>query len=203
MINSNEMKNRGYKVQQKFAASFVINMIVPWAVYMILRHFFINDTVPLSITAAVPAVRTLFLWLHKHKIDYIGVVGTFSFIIALIISLFSGGNSLPLKLVHPMVSGLIGIACIISVVIGKPLLMIFIKMVNHGKGERFNSSQGRKKLKVMTSLAGGILILSSVVHIIMALTLQTSTFVPMSHIVSWVTILTLIGSVKFIVPKIK
>lgn len=115
-----------------------------------------------------------------------------------------GGNPLPLKLIHPIIFGVIGLVFLISVIIGKPLLFIIVKALRHiDNEENFNNNILHKKFTIMTVLFGGISLAGAIIHIAMAFTVSTSTFIIMSHVVSFGTILALIISGKFVVTRIK
>lgn len=203
MSASEEIKKSNNMKYKKLIPSIVINLILPWALYTLLHHIFTSEVIRLAITGTIPAFRTFIQWIWHKKVDYIGIIGVIGFIIALTVSVLSGGNPLPLKLVHPMIFGVIGIAFVASVVINKPLLMILYKVIVPGQKERFKSAIVRKKVTTMTLIFGGILLLSSIAHITLALILPTGIFLAINNLVSLITILTLIGSAKLIIPRIK
>lgn len=199
-----EEKNQHFRQAKKnLISSLIVNLIVPWILYILLHNIFNNDTTLLAISTSIPVIRTIAIGVWSHKIDWIGIIGVLGFAIALVVSTIFGGSSLPLKLIHPVVFGIIGLSFLISVSLGKPLLIIIFKVLMRGNQERFNSLVGRKKLTIMSTLFGGISLLGAVIHIILALTVSTSTFIIMSRVVSWVTIFALLVSAKLIVQRIK
>lgn len=202
MSTSEEMTQRLRKSNKKLIPSLAVNLILPWILYLLLHRIFANDTSALALTAAIPVIRTIVLWVWHRRIDWIGVIGTFAFAAAFIISIFYGGSSLPLKLIHPAIFGFIGIAFLVSVILRKPLLMTIVRIAAHNNQERFNSPTSDKKFTIMTALFGGIAVVGSGVHIVMALTLPTVTYVALSHLVSWATIFTLVVSGRIVARRL-
>ncbi|EGW41256.1 VC0807 family protein [Desulfosporosinus sp. OT] len=198
MASTEEINQHFRQARKKLVPSFVVNLIVPWVLFIFLHQFFNNDATPLAIATAIPVIRTIVLWAWCRRIDWIGIFGVFGFTMALLASAIFGGSPLPLKLIHPIIFGVIGFAFLISVAIERPLLITILSFLPHRGQERFSSSTGRKKLTIMTAVFGGVSLVGSAIHIIMALTLPTSTFLVMSHVVSWVIILLLVLSGKFI-----
>ncbi|MDD7793544.1 VC0807 family protein [Clostridium sp. 'White wine YQ'] len=190
------------EAKKKLIKNLGINMIVPFILYMVLSKVFTTETIPLTIASAFPIIRTIILFLWKGKIDWIGIFVAFGFIIAVISSTILGGASLPLKLVHPMIFSIIGIAFIISVLIGKPLLVFILKFVNKGKNEHISSKIAHKKFSLMTGVFGGIFLVGSIIHIVLAIILPTSIYLVISHFISWGTIAALIISGKLITKMI-
>lgn len=205
-MHTTEKKNQHLRqAKKKIILSLVVNLVVPWILYTLLHSILNNDTILLVITTSIPIIRTVSLWIWRHQTDWIGVIGAFSFAIALIVSMLYEGNPLPLKLIHPIIFGVIGLAFLIPVIIGKPLLFIIVKALRRiDNEENFNSNNILyKKFTIMTVLFGGISLTGSIIHIAMALTVSTSTFIIMSQVVSFGTILTLIISGKFVVTRFK
>jgi hypothetical protein len=201
MPTTKEMKQRFHQNQKKLIISLIFNLMVPWVLYaLILRPLFNNDAAPLAISTSIPVIRTLILLALRRKIDWIGVIGAFSFSIAIVASIYYGGSSLPLKIIHPIILGILGLIFLVSVLLKRPLLLIIVKRL---RPDRLGNPIAHKKLTVMSVMFGGILLIGSITHIIMALTLSTSVYLATSHIVTWITIIALMVSGKVIAPRIK
>lgn len=115
---------------------------------------------------------------------------TFSFLL--------GGSSLPFKLFRPALTGIIGLAFLISAVIRKPLILTIIKALKHKVPEGLgNSMPDRgfppKKMTIITAVAGLVLLGDAVTHIIMAISLPTGTFLLMSRVVTIAVVVILFG----------
>ncbi|MBL4931737.1 VC0807 family protein [Clostridium paridis] len=186
------------EAKKRLIMSLGINMLVPFVLYMLLSKVFTTETIPLAIASAFPTIRTTILFLWKGKIDWIGIVVAFGIIVAVISSIIFGGATLPLKLVHPIIFSIIGIAFIISVLIGKPLIVYIIKFLNKGNAELIKSKHDYKKFNLITGVYGGIFLVGSIIHIALAIILPTSTYLVISHFISWGTIAALIICGKLI-----
>jgi hypothetical protein len=198
-----ERKQRLQQTKKKLIRSLFFNLLLPCFVYMVLRPHFTTDTAPLAISTIIPVIKTMVQWIWQHRVDWIGVISTFILSIALVISFISGGNSLPIKLVHPAVFGIIGLIFIISVLAKKPLLLIIFRAIGQQNKEHYNNPVVHKKITVMTALVGGVSFIGSIIHIVMAIVLPTGSFLVMSNMVSVGAIAILIVGAKFIVSKIK
>jgi hypothetical protein len=190
------------EAKKKLIKSLGVNMVVPFVLYMLLSKVFTTETIPLAIASAFPTIRTIVMFIWNRKIDWIGVFVAIGFIIAVIGSLIFGGATLPLKLVHPMIFSIIGIAFIISVLIRRPLLVFIIKFLKRGKDESINSKISDKKFNIMTGVFGGIFLVGSIIHITLAIILPTSVYLVISHFISWGTIAALIVSGKLLTKMV-
>jgi hypothetical protein len=55
------------------------------------------------------------------------LLGVVAYGIALSISIVFGAGALPLKLHHALAAGAVGLVCLVSVAIGRPFLLLFIR----------------------------------------------------------------------------
>ena len=192
MPHNEEMNKRLNEVRKKMGISLVISWLIPWILYMVLRMFFANDATALAITGVIPVVRTIVIGVWRRKVDWIGVLGVLSFAVALAATALSGGSSLPLKLYHPVITGTIGLAFLISWAIRKPLLLTLIRMLKHGDPEQLSNPQSHTKFTIINAVVGLVFVIDAVAHIFMAFTLSTVTFLAMSKVVTIICIIALV-----------
>lgn len=190
------------KLGRKIGQSLIVNWLVPVVLFTVLRYFISNDTTALAIVVSIPTVRLIGLWLLKHRIDWIGVLSFLGFTMALLATLLSGGSSLPLMLYHPIVTGTLGMAFVVSAILRKPLLLTLLKLMKPDKLERLEAPSFLKKITVSSALIGLLLISDAVAHIVMALTLPTGTFLVTSKFVT-LGILAILVSIKWVVGRAK
>ncbi|WP_407309399.1 VC0807 family protein [Desulfosporosinus sp. SB140] len=186
-------------LQRKLGLSLIFSWLVPWVLYMVLRPYLFSDTIALTIVGVIPLIRTVALFVWRRRVDWISVGGVISFTIGLTFSLLLGGSSLPFKLYRPIVTGTIGLACLISAAIKKPLLSTLIKLFIPKASEGFGHSMSDqrfslKQMAIITTVAGLVLLADAVVHIIMAISLPTDIFLLMSRVVTIVAVAVLFGS---------
>lgn len=199
-----ENRNQRIRLAQKiFVPNLIVNLILPWLLYVVLRPYFTSDTLPLALSTAIPTIMTIVQWVWQHRVNWMGLFSTSILVIALIVTYFSGGNALPLKIIQPAIFGLISLAFLISAGIGKPLLLVIFSTIGRQNKGHFNHPLVRKKMTLMTLLFGGVLLIGSTTHIILALVLPTSTFLAINNMVSVGTIVALIICAKLIVPRIR
>jgi hypothetical protein len=185
-----------HKPGRKLGISLVVNWLIPVVMFTVLRYFITNDTTTLALVVAIPAVRTIAVVVLRRRVDWIGVISVMGFAVALVVSVLSGGSSLPLKLYHPLLTGTLGLAFLISAVIKKPLLLTLLKFFKHSELELTNDPVFRKKITIMSVVVGLLLLADAVAHIIMALTLPTGTYLGMSKLVTIAMVGLLINSLS-------
>lgn len=201
MYQKEDVNQRLSNVRKKLWKNLVINWLVPLVLVILIRSIYQNDVIALAIAGAIPLVRTAIVFVWRHRVDWIGVLGALGFIIAFIISVFSGGSSLPLKLYHPIATGILGLALLVSVIIRKPLLIIILRTLKHGDPERFNNKENYRKFNILTAFLGLIFTVDAAIHIFMAFTMQTVSFMALSKVITWAMILIIIIGGRWIVGK--
>jgi hypothetical protein len=193
MSHYKEINKRFGDVQKKLGINLVINWLIPIVLVIILRHFFVSDATALAIAGIIPAVRTITLLFWRRRIDWIGIISVFGFIVAFLISNFLGGSALPLKLYHPVVTGIIGLVFLISAVIRKPLLLYLLRIFKHIDNVGINDTKRLSKITLMTGIIGFVFLFDAAAHIVMALSLSTETYLIMSRVVTFVIIAALLS----------
>jgi hypothetical protein len=164
----------------------------------VLRSFFINDAAALAIAGAIPVIRVIVLLVLRRKLDWIGLVGVFGFAAVFVVSILSGGSSLPLKLYHPVITGIIGLLLLGSALVRRPLILILIRLFNKSSYEQIKNPESLRKYTVITLLIGFVFIVDALVHIYMAFTLSTLSYMSLSRIVTIAGVLVLAAGVRLI-----
>jgi len=193
-----EMKQHSRHALQKVIPSLAVNWLIPLVLYALLRGSVPTDAAALAIAGAVPGVWVVLQMLISRRIDWIGVLGLAGFGIACLISVLSGGGSMPLKLYHPVVACAIGIAALGSVAIGKPLALVFLRSLGKGDAGRFDLPAVRRKLSSATTVFGAMFLLDGIVHVIMAYSLSTGMFLVWSRVVTLAALAILVLWVRHI-----
>jgi hypothetical protein len=104
-----------------------------------------------------------------------------------------GGSPRPLELHRAVFPGAVGLACLISLAVGRPLLLIAaIKRREHrpqtATQTTLDTPGAHHALRVVTALIGITLTADAVAQVALALTVSTSTFGVVAHIASWAII---------------
>ncbi len=184
MLQTEEAKQRLRQMRIRLVQSLAINALIPLVLYLLLRPLFADDATPLAIAGLVPAMRTIALWVMRRRVEWIGVYAVLGFVIAVIISALSGGNSLLLKIHEELLAGAIGLILLISAIMKKPLLQPLFQIFTRSDLDRSSNPVSYKRIAVITALIGLMLLGNAVAHVILALTLPTATFLVMSRVVT-------------------
>lgn len=195
MSNTQKTKIQLSVARNKLFLNLAINAIVPYLVYILLRPMLANDAAALAIAGAIPALRTIALWLWRRRVDWIGIHAVLAFVIAVVISILLGGNTLLLKIHGTLLTGVIGMVLLVSVLLRKPLLLPFFQAFSQTSpnetsildgAESDLSSRKRiaQRISFITAVIGIALLTDMIVHVIMALTLPTAAYLGYSRVIS-------------------
>ncbi|MGH3150655.1 MAG: VC0807 family protein [Streptosporangiaceae bacterium] len=164
-------------------ASLVINFVVPLFAYYLIHARVASSA--LALAGAIPVAYTVVVLAVRRRLDPLGVVSVVTFGIGVLVSWASGGNALALELQDPALTGLIGMACLVSVVIGRPLHPVILRLLGRGNARYADiAARARRGTSMVTTLIIGLaLTVHAVAITILALTQSTSTFVALQHVV--------------------
>jgi hypothetical protein len=172
----------------RFAVSLVINAVVPVLVYLLIRPHLHSDTTALVIAAAIPVCYTAVVLLWRRRLDPVGVIAIAGFAFGLLLLVVTGGNELAFKLREDAWTGPVGLACLISVAVRRPLLLLVLRLAarrNADIAERLRAPGIRRITTVSTLVIGLILVVHALVLITLALTTSTATYLALSKPISW------------------
>jgi hypothetical protein len=165
----------------------MINLAGPVLAYVLLRPHMHSDITALVVGAAVPAAYTGAMLLWRRRLDAIGVFAMACFAIGLLAVAASGGNELVFKLREDIWSGVLGLACLISVATRRPLLTVVLRLAARRSAdiaERASSPQARRISTVATGVIGVILLVHALAIVALALTTSTTTFLALKGLLS-------------------
>jgi len=159
-------------------------LLMPLALYFVLRLMIGSATEALALTEAIPAAWLLVVGIVRRRLDPVAIVSTVTVAIALAAYAATGGDPIALKLRHGAVTGVLGMAALASVALGRPALLMVaqrraeLDSVRRPEIEaKLAEPQRRRALTTMTLLIGLILAIDGVVQIALALTVPTGAFV--------------------------
>jgi hypothetical protein len=165
--------------------SLVINFVVPLLAYYLIHSPVRGSALALALAGAIPVGYTLVTLAVRRRLDLVGVVSVVGFGIGVLVSWASGGSALALELQDPALTGLIGVACLVSVAVGRPLHPVILRLLGRGN-PRYAGTADRTQRKtslVSTAIIGLACTGHAVAVTILALTQPTSTFVALQHVV--------------------
>ena len=112
----------------KFAPILLGNIVLPYLIYVVLGDNGFTTTTALLASAVPPVVLTAFTALRKHRLDAPGVISLITIAIAIATSVLTGNARFMLAKdgLFPLV---LGLAMLVSLLIGKPLIFHVIRLV--------------------------------------------------------------------------
>jgi intracellular septation protein A len=146
----------------------VVVLVVPSVAYFAVRPAVPSDAGALAICGALPLVYQIVLVLVRRRVDPWAVVSGVGFAVACLVSLLAGGSSLPLKLHVAAVTFLAGLVLLVAALVRRPLPLGRLLKVPHAD---------RRLDATLSVLVGGFLSLHALLHLALAVTLPTATYV--------------------------
>jgi hypothetical protein len=166
---------------RSFLPNIVFNAVVPLLVYTLVRPYFASDVTALVVAGVIPLLVTVGEFLARRKVNAIGVMSVIGFVVAVVVQLLTGGDGFIVKIKGVLITGPIGVAFLLSALIGRPLIgVIFRYLARRNPGRRLPDHH---QATVTTLLIGGMLTLSAAVTVVLALTLPTAMYLALSDVV--------------------
>jgi len=166
----------------------LVALVVPLAAFLVLRRVLGNATGALAITDAIPIVWVVAVGIWRRELAVVAVVSAVVFAIALGLTITFGGSALPLELRRSVFPGLVGIACLVSVAIGRPLLAVAAARVPGRDASRLQAPQARRILRTLTAIIGVALVTDAAAQVVLALTVSTATFAVVARVAGYAII---------------
>lgn len=173
---------------RRLLPSIALNGGVPLLLYALLRPHVSSDVTALAIAGAVPVVLTAAEFGWRKRLDVFGVIAVAGFGVVVLVQLLTGGNALLLKLQDSVVTGPLGLVCLGSVAVGRPLHLLVMRLLAARKPELTEVLQDparRRASTVFTALAGSTLVVHALAMLVLAVTLPTATFLALSRPIGW------------------
>jgi uncharacterized membrane protein YciS (DUF1049 family) len=168
-------------------------LLLPLLVFVVFLRTVGNSTEALAIADAVPVVWLVAGALWKRRVEPAAAIAVVGFAVAVLLTIALGGSPRPLELHRAVFPGAAGLACLVSLGVGRPLLLVMTARV---KGDRVRAAKqppldsrgARRALWVVTALIGVTLTVDAAAQVVLAFTVSASTFGVVAHIASWVII---------------
>jgi hypothetical protein len=154
-------------------------MLAPVVAYGLVRPLVGSDALALGVAGAIPVVYSIELAAVSRRIDPLALLTAIGFSRVCVASVLAGGSSLPLKLHEAAITFGIGLVMLVAVVIGRPLPA--------GRVLRLPSAT-RAIDSALGAMIGGFLVLHALLHLALAVSLSTSSYVVASRVVDWGTL---------------
>jgi hypothetical protein len=167
-------------------------LVLPLAAFLVLRSALGDSTRALAITEAIPTAWLVLIAVKHRRVDPIVLLAVTGFGIALAVTALSGGSGLPLKLRRGLFPGVAGLACLISVAIDRPLLIVLAlrygspdsragaKRLSHRDPESF-----RRIARAVTAILGFAFAADAGAQVALALTVSTAAFLGLARVATY------------------
>jgi hypothetical protein len=164
-------------------ASLVINFVAPLLAYYLIHSHVRSSALALALAGAIPVAYTLVMLAVRRRLDPLGVVSVVTFGIGVLVSWASGGSPLAIELQDPGTTGLIGIAFLVSVAVGRPLHPVLLRLLGRGDARYAGiASRAQRQTSMMvTAIIGLTLTARAIALTILALTQSTTAYVTLQH----------------------
>lgn len=188
------MSSHSALTSRRMRVRLAAGLALPLIAFLVLRQAIGNATGALAITDAIPLVWLLAFGIWRRRIEPVGLVALGVFAVALAVTIATGGSALPLELRRSVFPGAVGLACLISLAIRRPLLVIASARVararpdlRRGRAPLDTPAAGRV-LTTLTAIIGVTFSADAAAQIVLALTLSTASFAELARVASYVTI---------------
>jgi hypothetical protein len=161
-------------------------LVLPFVAYVILRVVIGSSIAALAITDAVPAIWLIGAGIARRRIEPIAVLSAATVMIALTVYALTGGDPLAIELRRGAVTGTIGLGGLISVALGRPLLLLVadnVAKLNADRPEiaaRLAQPERRRAVSILTVIIAATFAIDGASQIALALTVPTTSFVAAS-----------------------
>lgn len=169
----------GHAAGSHKAGRLLAALAVPVIVYFAVRPSVGSDAAGLAIAGAVPVSYALALVLVRRRVDLWAVLSSVGFAIGCAASLFANSSALPLKLHEAAVTFVVGVVLLGAVMGGRPLPVGRVLRLPHAD---------RDLDTALSLMVGAFLVLHALLHVALALTLSTSSYLTVGRVVDWATI---------------
>jgi hypothetical protein len=180
--------------------SLTINALCPFLLYRILQSDFpANSVMPLLYATIFPVIGLMTSLLRTRAVDAIAIITMVGLAFHIVVTLLARTVAIAL-VVRSLDGALIGLALIMSALIGRPIILFVAKQIVAGGSSeqaaslnRVIGNDGASTFLTITLVWGLSLMAMSGLHVVLALTLPPAEFLLVSPIVGVVTIVALLA----------
>jgi hypothetical protein len=169
-------------------------LLFPLIAFIVLQQVVGNATGALAITDAIPLLWVVAIGIWHRRVDRVALIPVAIFTLALVLTIAFGGSSLPLELRRAVFPGALGVACLISLAVHRPLLAVGAARLaqargqDPGSGPKLDTPGAQRALITLTAIVGVAAIFDAAAQIVLALTLSTADFAELARVASYVII---------------
>ena len=103
--------------------SVLLNALVPFGLYWLVKHYVTDsELIALSVAALFPLFDSLSEFARRHSFDLIALFTLLGIVVSLI-GLAIGGDTRILLIRESLFTGMLGVACLVSLLLPRPLMV--------------------------------------------------------------------------------
>lgn len=173
------------------ALRLIAALVLPLIAFLLVRQAIGNATGALAVSEAIPTMWLLAVVVWRRRIDLIALFSVGVFAVALGLTILFGGSSLPLELRRSVFPGVVGLACLASIAIHRPLLATAwakraqSSQLAAAEPPKLDTPGARRAIIFLTAIIGVTFLGDAASQIVLALTVSTSTFAEVARFASW------------------
>jgi hypothetical protein len=165
----------GTRALVSFGASVLVSAVAPLIFYERLQHLVGSQVTALLIAAAIPVAWTAGNLAVRRRLDPVGALSVAGFAIGTVM-LAVTGSTFAFKIHDGVLAGSIGVVCLASMAIGRPLLGLVLP-----KSVAWPGMSRRAVATWVTGIWGVVLVADAAVIMLLAASLPTRTFLAIQH----------------------
>lgn len=178
-----------------FAPSVVGGAIVPLTVYYVVRHHVSSDQRALVIAGFFPAAWIVAQWVRTRRLDPVGAIVLFGFVVGVSVSELLGGSAFVLKVRDSAFTVTFGVVCLLSLLARRPMMFHIGKAMSAGDDPRRRAAydelwqidEAQRVFRVITIVWALGLILEASLRIVLAALLDTGPFLAVSPVIGFLS----------------
>jgi hypothetical protein len=178
---------------KKLLPSLVFGAVVPIALYFAVRPHVSTDAEGLIVAGSASVAWILIQFARHRRIDFVGAIVLFGFLVGVVSSTLLGGNAYVLKVRDAFFTALFGIACVVTIYThDRPALFYVSRYLSAGndpaKVAAYNQLHevptARHTFRVLSVVWGIGLFIEASFRMTLAGALHTGTYVAVSPFIS-------------------
>ena len=174
-------------------APILIAGVLPVVAYALLRPHVGSDTTTLGAVLVLPLGEIIFERVHRRRFEPIGMIVLAGIVIGLVGAVALGGDPTLLKVRESLLTGVFGVACLVSLFARRPIMFYLGRSFATGGDrekmavfdERWELPTVPRRFQLSTAVWGLCLVGEAAVRTILAFSTSTQLFLVLAQLINW------------------
>jgi hypothetical protein len=175
------------------APQLVFAGVIPVVAYALLRPHVGSDAFALSVVLVFPVAEIGFERVRRGRLEPIGLIALAGIGIGLVGALALRGDATLLKVRESLLTGLFGVACLLSLFARRPVMFYLGRSFATGGDpdkvatfdERWNLPTVPARFRLTTTVWGTGLVAEAAARTVLALSISTQLFLIVAQVINW------------------